>query len=113
MSMACEMCGKDTNLVTATIDSAELRVCEPCAKYGIVKAQSRIEVYERRRTVKIEQPEIKLIPSFASILKSARDGRKLNQQEFAQLLQERESVVQKWESGTLKPNLETAQRLSK
>jgi len=31
---ACEMCGKDSSLVKARIEGAELEVCNDCARYG-------------------------------------------------------------------------------
>ncbi|MBI4151395.1 TIGR00270 family protein, partial [Candidatus Woesearchaeota archaeon] len=62
--------------------------------------------------VRVEK-EWKVVADFSQLLRSAREKRNLSQQDFAVFLQEKESVVKKWEAGSVKPSLESAQKLER
>ena len=106
----CEMCGKDTNLITANIDGAELNVCNSCGKYGTIKKKS---APVRQRYKKQEGPVLRVVSNFSNVIRSAREQQHMSQEEFAKSIQEKESVVQKWESGTLKPRIGIAKQLER
>ena len=51
--MKCEMCGKETNLVRARIEGAEMTVCEKCSRFGTVTGRvvsTERKVYAKART---------------------------------------------------------------
>lgn len=112
------MCGKDGQLLVAEIEGAEMKVCSGCAKYGKVKpsgfnrSDSDRNFASKNKPIK-EAPEFKLVGNFSDKIKSARDARNLTQEEFARLINERESISSKWERGELKPSIETARKLEK
>lgn len=116
--VVCEMCGKDGQLLVAEIEGAEMKVCSGCAKYGKIKPNvfsrndSGRNFTSRNKPIK-EAPEFKLIGNFSEKIKFARDARNLTQEEFARLINERESISSKWERGELKPSIETAKKLEK
>ncbi len=113
----CEMCGKETETVLAEVEGVELKLCHNCTKYGRVKSNfnSRSSRSDPRHypSFKKEQPEERIISSFGSLIRQNREKKGLTQQDFAKLLNERESVLVKWESGALFPDLEMAKRLEK
>ncbi len=109
----CEMCGKEGNTVTATIEGVDLKVCSGCAKFGKVKQEYRGAPKLYQKPIIKEEPAETLVAAFAPLLRTARESRNMTQEEFAKFLQERESQVAKWEQGTLKPGIEDARKLER
>ena len=109
------MCGTDTELVLAEVEAVELKLCANCIKFGKVKSRSGNNYYPQRHSTKIAKPsmEFRIVSDYFSIIKSAREKRNLNQEDFSKLIQEKESILQKWESGALKPSIESAKRLER
>jgi putative transcription factor len=116
--MLCEMCGSQGN-INADIEGVELNVCGKCAKYGIIKKSHRQLKKSSFKTNKINNiknqsnSSLKLIDSFSSIMLKCRQEKGLKQEEFAEYLNERVSLVSKWELGTIKPSVEVAKNLEK
>lgn len=117
----CEMCGKEADIVEADIEGVELNVCPGCVKFGVQKNTSWVQKkmgeqhsneFSRRKIARNE-PELKIAANYSQLIRSARDKRALNQEDFAKLINERESLVAKWESGLMKPNIDAAKRLEK
>ncbi|MEK6968931.1 MAG: multiprotein bridging factor aMBF1 [Nanoarchaeota archaeon] len=117
---SCEMCGREADLVEAEIEQGRLNVCLNCAKFGQVKKTGA--VFERNKSVNfpfsqkpVNRPELefKVVQDYSFILKSFRERQGLTQEDFAKLINERESMVTKWESGLIKPDLNVANRLEK
>ena len=112
----CEMCGKEARLVLADVEGGELRVCSNCTKYGVVK-KSVGGGYTGRafksKTKRDEGPQFKVVDDYPTLIRIAREKRGMKQEDFAKFLNERESIVSKWEQGSLKPRLDVARRISK
>lgn len=112
----CEMCGKSTELMKAEIEGVDLNVCSNCAKFGRVKRSGyggRSSPSFSRPVLKQEWPSFRIVSDFALKIRTAREKNNLNHEDFAKLLNERESVVAKWEHGDLRPPVDLAQRLGK
>ncbi|MBI5072318.1 TIGR00270 family protein, partial [Candidatus Woesearchaeota archaeon] len=64
---------------------------------------------------KVQEPQIieQIVEEYALKIKQAREKRKLNQEEFAKMLNERESVLHNIEAGKQKPSMELAKKLEK
>ena len=111
---SCEMCGREDKLVLVELEGSQLNVCAGCGKHG-----KRIggPVFKKRVRVpkKIEKPEIEeeVISDFADKLRQAREKRDLKQEDFANLLNEKASLLQKWEAGTLTPKIPIAKKLGR
>ncbi|MDO8656123.1 MAG: multiprotein bridging factor aMBF1 [Nanoarchaeota archaeon] len=108
----CEMCGKNNELVTADIEGVELKVCDACSRFGTIRKR----VDTRRFTPKPEKPEgpqFKVVDNYASLVRSAREKKRMTQEEFALFLKEKESVLAHWEAGSVKPSIEAAQRVGR
>ncbi len=108
---SCDMCGKETSLVTADVEGVEMRVCSPCSKFGTVKAESTMLQFQPKKIHK--DPALRVISNYASVVRQTREKRNLSQEDFARFLQERESIVAKWEQGKMQPSVEVARRLEK
>ncbi|MBT3297480.1 TIGR00270 family protein [archaeon] len=116
----CEMCGKEDRLRRAKVEGTELNVCGNCTKYGeVVKSNNYYSSKDsknqnfRRKTVKIEGPEYELVPDYNKIILKIRQDKDMKQEDFANSINERLSVLQKWENGTLKMRIGTARQLER
>ncbi|HLC90492.1 MAG TPA: multiprotein bridging factor aMBF1 [Candidatus Nanoarchaeia archaeon] len=109
----CEMCGNTGNLLSVEVEGVEMQVCNNCSKYG--KAKARESNYHSSRPVQLksEMPDVKIVDNYAFLLRRAREQKNMSQEEFAKLLNEKESIVAKWEQGTLKPRVELANRIGR
>lgn len=111
----CEMCGREGDLVPAEVEGVELKLCPKCTKYGKVKSRkgpfSNFSLPSK--PILKESPEFKIVPNFSELIRSARENSKLSQEDFAKFLNERESIIAKWESGSLSPSLDLARKLER
>ena len=106
----CEMCGREGADLRAEVEGVVMQLCVSCARHGRVLAQPKQVLPAVIRT---EAPEMMVVEEYGALLRKSREQVGMTQEEFAKHVQERESVVAKWEQGTLKPGVETAQRLGK
>jgi len=109
----CEMCGRADQLVSAEVEGVEMQVCNPCTKYGKIKHKQYVGKSFHPKPVLKEGPELKVRSDFSEILRKARNKSGLTQEEFSKHLNERESEVAKWESGSLKPRIDIARKLGR
>ena len=110
----CEMCGKEAPLVLAEIEGGELKVCFGCAKYGTVKKKvNLLNKSFKPKFIAKDQPQFKIVNNYSTLIRGAREKAGMKQEEFAKFLNERESIVAKWEQGHLKPRIGLARRLGK
>ncbi|MEA3378466.1 MAG: multiprotein bridging factor aMBF1 [Nanoarchaeota archaeon] len=115
----CEMCGKDSKLVDAIVEGTMLAVCKNCAKYGNVIAIKKFEKEKdlAPRTLKIErsmpiEKEMEIIKAeYPFLIKNAREKKGLKQEELAQNIAEKASIIHKIESGAFEPPFDLAKKL--
>lgn len=115
---SCELCGAPSADIPAQVEGVNLKVCRNCAKHSSIKvpAESRgYKSYSRSNfpAPKREVPEQHLLPNFSDLLRKEREKRNLTNEDFAKLLQEKESAVAKWESGTMRPPIPAAIKMGK
>ena len=108
---SCDMCGRQGGLLTAEVEGVEMNVCQNCARFGTIKRKAETMRVPQKNMHK-EQP-FRVISSYASVLRQTREKQGLSQEDFARLLQEKESIVAKWEQGRMPPSVEVARRLEK
>jgi uncharacterized protein (TIGR00270 family) len=106
----CEMCGREGSLILTDVEGVELKVCPTCSKYGKVHKKPSYTPSSKSTTAR---PEWKVRSNFAQTIQEERTKRDMNHKQFASFLNERESVISKWESGNLKPRLDVARKLGK
>ena len=102
----CELCGKDTTLVNVLIEGVNLNACSDCGKHGrVITAKSTIQ--------RDEEISEDISSDYDVKIKHARESRNLKQQECAQLLNIKESMLQKLETKKMRPSLELAKKIVK
>ena len=111
----CDMCGKQESLVQALIEGVDMHVCRACAGFGKVLEQPRVFSRNYQKSQKSTEPELieVVMDDYALKIKNAREKRKLNQEEFARMLSERESTLTSIEAGKQRPTMELAKKLEK
>ena len=111
---ACELCGKEGQLFRAVIEGTELEVCESCGSFGRVE-RKHVRVGTTHHHValppELEQNEI-IVENFALLVKQAREKMGLKQQELAQKINEKVSVIHHLETGH-EPPMMLARKLEK
>lgn len=106
------MCGKSTELVLADIEGVELKVCDACSRFGTIRRRVDARSFTPK-PAKPEGPQFKVVDNYASVLHSAREKKQMTQEDFAKLLQEKESVLAHWEAGKGKPSIDSARRVGR
>jgi len=108
----CEMCGKSGPLYTAMVEGTQLKVCENCGKFGRVLAKPQVV---QKKALSQATPELveELVEDYAKLIREARERQNLTQKDFALKLNEKESAVQKWESESMAPSIDTAKKLER
>lgn len=115
--MDCEMCGREEAVVRASIEGSVLAVCAGCGKYG--KSVGRVQAPLTAKAAKIEEkpaPEEEtefIVANFGPLLKQKREQLGLKQDEFAQKIAVKESILHKMETGHFQPSLNDARRIEK
>ena len=115
---SCELCGKSTTLLATEIEGVVLKVCSKCSAHGRVKRNSNNFASQPHyqsvsKALPKEEVEETLVFNFSSILRDKREKLSLSQEDFAKLINERESIVAKWEQGSLSPSIIRARALEK
>jgi len=106
------MCGKEGPLTASLVEGTEMNLCQGCGKYG---KRLNKPVTRQHKPVRAPKPEISEIVTngYAQKIRTARENKGMTQKDFAQMLNERESVVQKLETGNLKPSINLARKLER
>ena len=110
------MCGREDSLILVELEGSRLQVCQCCGRHGkrIGRTEIKKVVKARKRPVVVkEKIEEEVISDFAAKLRKAREKRGLKQEDFAKLLNEKESLLQKWEAGSLTPKINVAKKLER
>ncbi|MBI2145851.1 TIGR00270 family protein [Candidatus Woesearchaeota archaeon] len=75
--------------------------------------KQRVNYAPKKFAPRPEGPEYRVISNFASLLRSAREKKGMTQEDFAKFIRERESILAKWEAGTVTPGIDVAKRIGK
>jgi putative transcription factor len=111
----CEMCGKEEELLKASIEGVVLAVCSSCSKFGKVLGKvktAEIAKKEKPRTAEKEIVEA-VVSNYSLLIKQKREKLGLKQAELAKRISEKESLLHKIESGKVVPSIELARKLGK
>jgi len=116
------MCGLNAEMLyVISLEGSDLKVCKGCSSYGKIKTIIEPVVKEKKKKKlekeRFEKPEIELIQmvvsNYSVLVKNARERKGLKQKEIAKLINEKESVIHKIESGNLKPSIKLAEKLER
>lgn len=111
---ACEMCGVEGELVTAIVEGSTLELCHRCKEFGdVIETPSEAPQTKNQESVHIPEPEEFMSEDFYSKIKKARERMGITQKELAEKINEKESIIHKFESNHMKPNATVAAKLEK
>ena len=124
MSSFCELCGRQVDDVPkkVMIDSSIFNVCVLCSKRGkpYVPPKTTANKKTENSAKKITKPlrismtdEIILNPEFAKIIREARMKKGLTHEQLGIRMNEKATLLRKFETGTLKPDEIMAKKLEK
>lgn len=113
----CDMCGKlNGGTTTVRVEGTEMTVCATCAKFGtrVQDPSTRNNNFSKTKRVFTNPDEnLAIRTDYARIIKSARETKKLTQQELATKISEKESLLHSIESGHKRPSIKLARKLQK
>jgi putative transcription factor len=109
----CEMCGKDEELVRASIENVVMSVCIKCSRYGKVLGRERKFLPEKKPKPQPKEVLEEVVPDYAEIIKKAREKLGMTQLDLGKKISEHETLLQHIESGKIKPSLDVARKLEK
>ena len=112
----CDMCGKDAELYRAVIEGVDLNTCSNCSSHG--KKIAKVKVVDKLVKKNVEGLSLgdsveRVIEDYPLKIKQARESKGFEQKELGRLLAEKESVVSRVESGSMKPSLRLARKFEK
>jgi putative transcription factor len=115
---SCEMCGREAELFKAIVEGAPLEVCGGCARFGKIVSKPQLRNPEKKQFQRAPMPKRKEVvelisQDYSEKIRNAREKLGLTQEEFSKKLNERESFMQKIESGQMKPSIDMARKLEK
>ena len=106
------------------IEGAKITVCQSCAQFGekIQKKSPPINakkviyskpVYRSKKYIskEVEIENIEIVPDYPNRIRNARTSRNLNQDQFAQKLNEKPSLVRRIEAGKVEPTIQLAKKI--
>jgi putative transcription factor len=108
----CEMCGRDTELVKASIENVVMSVCAECGKYGKVFG-TPVKFAPKKEKPKAPEPIESIVDDYAILIKNAREHLGLTQLDLGKKIAEHETLIHHIESGKMKPSIELAAKLEK
>ncbi len=133
--MECEMCGsKSDKLRKVKIDGAILSVCPKCERFGTpvdnlrsyedtsrrivvpyvnvaVKPVSIPQKGAKSRKKDSDIENLEIVPEFADIIRLAREKTGMSQDEMADKLREKRTLISAIERGSIKPDIKTAKKI--
>jgi putative transcription factor len=112
--MQCELCGKTAELMSALVEGTQMQVCANCGRYGKVLRKAPPPATPKQAPVKREPAQIeRVVSDYAQRIKNAREKQKLGQQDFAKLINLKESMLHKLETGQWEPPIDIARKLER
>lgn len=120
--MQCELCGSSKGEFSqAIIEGSLLEVCPRCSKFGAViqkhpehPEQPGQPTEQHRQTYQsyhYSEPAEHIAADYASKIKLAREKKKITQEDLANAVAEKLSIIQKVESSTFTPPVKLCKKL--
>ena len=122
----CPICGGKIwgKAQKVLIEGAKITVCQSCAQLGkkIITKKSDIEKLainkpkinkskQSFKSTRTLEPSIEIISDYTMKIRNVRTQKNLTQEQFAQKLNEKPSLLRRIESGKVEPNLKLAKKI--
>ena len=108
------------------IEGAKITVCDNCAQHGkkIYRPTSNIQfkntsqikpqtTSKKQRVKPRDVEELEIVSDYAKKIRNVRSNIKLNQDQFAQKLNEKPSLLRRIEAGKVEPTVKLAKKIQK
>jgi len=109
--MDCEMCGEEEASFLILVEGAKLHVCSNCAKYG--KVLSAPSPPPKKVELKKEKPEIDVVADYGRKIREARERMKIDRKVLAELVNEKESFLERVENEKALPSATLGAKLER
>jgi len=102
------------------LEGAKITVCNNCAQHGIkiqkpsnsTRIKKSYQKPQRKQVVKKDiVDELEIIPNYAKKIRSKRNSLGLSQDQFAQKLNEKPSLLRRIEAGKAEPTIKLAKKI--
>lgn len=112
--VVCGICGEAEATRRVLVEGAVLNVCVNCAKFG-EEVRTPQETKKKLMAGAEEEGEVEhdIVTDFSRLVRLARERLNLTQPELGKLVNEKESVILRIESGKMGPDLKTARKLER
>ncbi len=110
--MQCEMCGSNKAIYEVRVEGAMLNLCQDCSSYGTVveKIKPKPKIEKKKQVIKKETIFV-IRSDYSEKIKNAREKRGLKQDELANKINEKTSLISKLETGSIEPSIRLARKL--
>lgn len=112
----CEICGKKTeSLYIIDVEGAELTTCKKCAEGKNIIEVIEDEKESRKTLEKSVNKEnvVEVIENYGTVIRNAREGVGIPLKVLAELINEKESTLNRIEHGKLLPSDKVIEKLEK
>ncbi len=119
--MECELCGREVGKrFSVKIEGSTMEVCGGCVRYGekitVQKAFIRAPSWQSPMRKTSSTPvkdlmESDLFDDFPNIIRVARERKGMTQEQLGKMINERESVINRMESGKMRPDEKLIRKL--
>ncbi len=108
----CNCCGKEfPRLTPAKIEGAIIDVCDKCSKFGSkVDVKVEVAVDKPPKPVELEQ-NVELVADYGKLIARIREDKGLSIYDFAQKINEKESVIKRLEFQEFQPDVELVRKI--
>jgi len=116
MKINCDLCGKvKERLNRALIEEVELNVCSDCSKFGKILPQfKKYSAETQNQRIENNEEKVELLAEdYSDIIRKKREMAGLSLKDFANKINEKESIIHKIETGAFEPQLALAKKLEK
>jgi putative transcription factor len=106
------------------IEGAKITVCQSCAQFGVkIRPKPKMKTVNRElrpksksSTGKVVRPReieesVEIVGDYVARIRKARNSRGLNQDQFAQKLNEKPSLLRRIEAGKVEPTIKLAKKI--
>lgn len=116
------MCGAPDANYVVLVEGTQMNVCENCSRFGEIVKKPATTYYKkgkpqesRPKIQRPKEPELleRIIDGYGTLIKKKREQLELKQEDFAKLLNIKESMLHQIESERFKPNIDMAKQIEK
>jgi len=113
--MECQLCGQDfPNLNKAEVEGSIIDVCDKCLKFGTKVIESKPIYKPVGRKIELKElvdSDLSIIAGYGHKIKKAREMKGLTREQFANKINEKQSLIKRIEEEQMEPSEELTKRI--